>query len=234
MHQYAEFAEYDERAEQYAELIADAGYLIATRIHRIAAAMVDFDDELALQCVDQLRTTADRESRDMTVAYLELAWMHQCGEDLYWLPYVSGELEDPPPDLDIAVWPEVPRIGVRKGARALVARTRRCTEQLHRWAHWTEEFCTRIPRRYSDKDTETTARSIAAGMSDVHVQVASIVGLWRDNVITPHRKLARTQRGLHPPKRTDREVALAATLAQIDEKLFRHRHAPVRRKDSTS
>ncbi|MGW0177307.1 hypothetical protein ACWDUM_26090 [Rhodococcus sp. NPDC003322] len=207
--------ESDDRPNELARTVIQGGWEIAKHIDRIAEAMTDFDPVLTTDCLRKLDEVVGDAGYNAVLAYLDLAALYADDPDLeveddYW-----GEVLEPPGELDRSRWPVVPREGVRKGTRALVAQTSSCTDLLHTCATWIDEYLAAASRWYDDDQPGARAVLIASNIVEVRDLVRRVVDTWHSDVIRPHRKLASGLQGLHPPAFVAREAALQETFDDI-------------------
>lgn len=201
-------------AADLAESLRDIGELLSERIRRVSEAMFDFDPDLVDRCVRELRRDSWPIAREAVEAYLALTELYALDRSL--LPQGSRHTEHHlPRQLDASIWPAVPRKGVRKRIRVLVARTASCLAELESLEVFASDSIAECAHWLDVHDPVPTAATIIACVGAVIDRVEMNVELWQEFVIHPYRKLAATQRGLHPPRFVAFEAELDAIMAKF-------------------
>lgn len=208
-----------DRSEDYARELADqmgaAGHDLARHLQNISEAMADFDLGLAEKWAALLREHAWGLAVEVLSAYVPLAVIHSWHPALDLLDDPAPQVGEPPAPLDAARWPAVPRKGVRKGVRALLARTRACTGEIDELQFWLLDYLEAAVEWRDDPDPGQVADDVARTIGAVVARVEDIVELWRDFVVLPHRKLAASQKGRRPPRFVEFERYLDELIAKL-------------------
>lgn len=216
--------QYDEDARDLAATIEQCGRELSTHIDRISQSMTDFDPELTATCLRDFDEALRGVTSRAIAAYLELTDLYALDGDLFVDSDYQDWVDDPPGELDTSRWPTVPREGVRKGILAIVAQTSACTDRLEDWSLWIDEYLGAVGHWYDDEHPLVIAYRATANVLGVGGSVGEVVALWQDSVVRPHRKLAASQNGLHPPRFLAQEARMQAVRAEIEAKLGKGRN----------
>ncbi|WP_148302236.1 hypothetical protein [Tomitella biformata] len=197
---FANGPSWNTEAHRMADKISGAGSELTRHLQNISEAMDNYDADLTATWVALLRAHAWDLATDAAFAYLSLAVAHSWQPDLDVLDEFFPCVSDPPAPLDAARWPVVPRNGVRKGIRAINVRTQSCLDEIDELEQWLTDYLEAAIGWCDDPDPVQVTGALIADIGAVVARVEDIVELWREYVISTHRKLAATQKGRRPPR----------------------------------
>lgn len=206
---------WDQRADDLAYDLSAAGFELTRHLQNISEAMDDYDSDLASKWVALLREHGWQLANEIAAAYLSLTIVHSRRPDLEVFDQCFPAADPPPAPLDAKRWPLVPRKGVRKGIRAINARTQSCLDEIDELQYWLDEYLELVLGWCGHSDPMQTASAVVENISGVIARTEDIVELWQEYVIIPHRKLAATQMGRRPPRFLEAEKTIDAMIAKV-------------------
>lgn len=206
---------WDERADDLADDLSAAGRELTRHLQNISEAMDDYDSDLTLKWAALLREQGWTLANEIAAAYLSLAIVHRWQPGLEVFDQRFPAADPPPAPLDAKRWPVVPRKGVRKGIRAINARTQSCLDEVDELQYWLDEYLELVLGWCGHSDPVQTANAVVENIGGVIARTEDIVELWQEYVVVPHRKLAATQRGRRPPRFLEVEKMIDAMIAKF-------------------